>query len=91
MLFLILRWLIRSRAALTRPGLVAGAFAVGYAVFRIFAEFFREPDMQIGFIAGGLTMGMILSLPLLVFGLWIVVRASRLGPRTPTKAGGDAC
>ncbi|PTM92649.1 prolipoprotein diacylglyceryl transferase [Mycoplana dimorpha] len=62
--------------ALKRPGFVTGLFVAGYAICRIFVEFFREPDVQIGYLFGGwLTMGMILSLPMLALGLWAMVRA----------------
>ena len=40
-------------------------------------EFFREPDAQLGFISGWLTMGMILSLPLIAIGLWLLARSRR--------------
>src|ERR1700730_5881925 len=56
------------RGALTRPGLIGGLFVGGYGLARIVSEFFREPDAQLGFLAGGLTMGMLLSLPMLVVG-----------------------
>jgi phosphatidylglycerol---prolipoprotein diacylglyceryl transferase len=55
--------------ALKRPGLVSSTFAVVYGVLRIFCESFREPDAQLGFLWGGLTMGMLLSIPLIVVGL----------------------
>ena len=61
--------------ALPRPGLVDRRFAIGYAVARIVGEFFREPDAQIGFLWGGLTMGMILSLPLMLFGIGLIAIA----------------
>jgi phosphatidylglycerol:prolipoprotein diacylglycerol transferase len=48
-----------------------------YGVFRIFVEFFRQPDVQIGFLPGGVTMGQILSLPMIVAGVWLIVRAVR--------------
>ena len=73
-LFLVLRFLTHSRHALAHPGRVAGSFALGYGSFRIFVEFFREPDVQIGFLPGGLTMGMVLSLPLAALGLWLILR-----------------
>ncbi|MBM3523845.1 MAG: prolipoprotein diacylglyceryl transferase, partial [Alphaproteobacteria bacterium] len=43
-LFVVLMWLERARAARFRPGLIGGAFLVGYALARIVCEFFREPD-----------------------------------------------
>lgn len=53
-----------------KPGTLICWLAVFYGVFRIFAEFFREPDVGIGFLAGGwLTMGMLLSLPMVIGGL----------------------
>ena len=46
-----------------------GIFAIGYGVARIVCEFFREPDPQLGFLFGGATMGMLLSLPLIAAGI----------------------
>jgi phosphatidylglycerol:prolipoprotein diacylglycerol transferase len=66
--------------ALRRPGLVIGLFAVGYAAARIFAEFFREPDAHIGLLWGGLTLGMLLSLPLMLAGFGFVAHALRRAP-----------
>ncbi len=76
-LFLILRWLTHRRFALRRPGLVSGVFALGYGSARIMVEFFREPDGHIGFLAGGLTMGMALSLPMVAVGIGLVAWAAR--------------
>ncbi len=57
---------------------VSGFFLAGYGCFRFLAEFFREPDGQIGFIAGEwLTMGMLLSLPMVLAGLVIMAFAYR--------------
>jgi len=62
-----------------RPGLLTGTFCMGYGAARIAGEFFREPDSFMGFLlgTGWLTMGMLLSLPVLLFGLWLIVRAQR--------------
>jgi phosphatidylglycerol---prolipoprotein diacylglyceryl transferase len=78
-LLVILHVLIR-RGALQRPGLVTGAFAIGYAVMRSFCELFREPDVQLGFIWRGTTMGMLLSVPLLLAGIGLVAYALRRQP-----------
>ncbi len=75
-LFIVLALLVRA-GALKRPGLIIGAFAVGYAIARTFCEFFREPDVQLGFLWGGMTMGMLLSLPLLLVGLGFIALALR--------------
>jgi phosphatidylglycerol:prolipoprotein diacylglycerol transferase len=48
---------------------------MGYGAFRIVAEFFREPDVQLGFLFGGVTMGQILSVPLVLAGLFLVFYA----------------
>ena len=54
--------------ALKRPGLILGSFIALYALARIVGEFFREPDPQLGFLWGGLTMGMLLSVPMIIAG-----------------------
>ena len=79
-LFLVLL-LARRMGALKRPGLATGIFAIGYGVARIACEFFREPDAQLGFLFGGATMGMLLSLPLIAAGIGFLVHALR----TPAK------
>jgi phosphatidylglycerol:prolipoprotein diacylglycerol transferase len=70
-LFFALRLAIQF-GALARPGLLAGLFALGYALARIACEFFREPDPQLGFLIGGATMGMLLSLPLVAAGIILI-------------------
>lgn len=78
MLFFVVMVAIFVFKASKRPGLVAGIFGIGYAVSRIAVEFVRLPDAQIGYLFGGwLTMGMVLSLPILVAGLLLVLYASR--------------
>jgi phosphatidylglycerol:prolipoprotein diacylglycerol transferase len=88
-LFIILGLLIRG-GALKRPGLILGSFIFFYAIARIIGEFFREPDAQLGFLWGGLTMGMLLSVPMIIAGLIIIVMAWRRPPRSqdlvPAKA-----
>jgi len=58
-----------------RRGLLTGIFLTGYGLARIGVEYFREPDAFLGYFAGGLTMGQILSLPVLGFGLFLMIRA----------------
>lgn len=82
-LFILLYVAIRL-GALRRGGLVAGLFGVGYGVARIVCEFFREPDPQLGFLFGGATMGMLLSLPLIAAGLALILHALR--QRAPVPA-----
>ncbi len=83
LLFILLFLLIRA-GALKRPGFIIGAFAIGYAIARSFCEFFREPDPQLGYLWGGLTMGMLLSLPLLLAGIAFMAAALRHEPARRT-------
>jgi phosphatidylglycerol:prolipoprotein diacylglycerol transferase len=73
-LFIVLGVLVRADA-LKRPGIIAGAFALGYGVARIICELFREPDAQLGFLWGGLTMGMLLCIPLMLAGIAVLIVA----------------
>ena len=81
LLFIILAGMTRM-GALKRPGLILGSFIAIYAFARIASEFFREPDPQLGFLWGGLTMGMLLSVPMILAGAILIVAAWR---RTPTN------
>jgi phosphatidylglycerol:prolipoprotein diacylglycerol transferase len=84
----VLLWLVWRRGAFKRPGLVLGTFLAGYGIARFAVEFLRQPDaqfispgnplglaMQVG--GWGLTMGQILSLPMIALGLWFMRRAYR--------------
>lgn len=74
LLFVVLGLCVRG-GALKRPGIVTGVFCIGYAMARIFSEFFREPDPQLERLSHGLTMGMVLSAPILVAGVVLMVYA----------------
>ncbi len=76
LLFLLLQWIATRTPALKKPGQVAGIFACGYGAARIFSELFREPDANLGYLTGGwLTMGMLLSFPVVIAGIWAIWRA----------------
>ena len=86
LLALVLLWLAFRRGWFKRPGALMGVFLVGYGIARFVVEFFRQPDAQfvsegnpIGLafqVAGyGLTMGQLLSLPMIVVGLWFAFRS----------------
>lgn len=90
----VLLWLAFLRGWLKTPGRIAAMFFAGYGAARFFVEFFRQPDAQFqgpGNPLGlawhlngyGLTMGQILSLPMIVIGLWLVLRKR---PGTPDPA-----
>src|SRR5258705_194992 len=80
LLFTILAVMIRL-GALKRPGLILGSFIAIYGFARIIGEFFREPDPQLGFLWDGLTMGMLLSVPMIIAGAIIIVVAWRRKPQ----------
>ena len=82
----LLLWLVWRRGALKRPGLITGLFLAGYGLSRFVVEFFRQPDAQfvtpgnplgLAWQLGdyGLTMGQLLSLPMIALGLWFAFRA----------------
>jgi phosphatidylglycerol---prolipoprotein diacylglyceryl transferase len=75
-LFTVLAIMIRT-GALKRPGLILGSFIMLYGLARITGECFREPDPQLGFLWGGLTMGMLLSIPMVIVGAIMVSMAWR--------------
>jgi len=77
LLFLILLFAATRTKARTHSGLISGLFLAGYATARMIGECFREPDAYLGFFAGGITMGQILSLPMLAAGLFLIWRARR--------------
>jgi phosphatidylglycerol---prolipoprotein diacylglyceryl transferase len=84
LLFAVLTIMVRM-GALRRPGLILGSFIAVYAFGRIASEFFREPDPQLGFLWGGLTMGMLLSVPMIIVGVILMVRAWRREATAPIQ------
>jgi phosphatidylglycerol:prolipoprotein diacylglycerol transferase len=82
LLFVIL-WSYASRH---RPmGAVSGLFLLGYGTLRFAAEYTREPDNFLGYLAGGLTMGQWLSMPMIAVGLMMMIWAyRRAGKAEPT-------
>jgi phosphatidylglycerol:prolipoprotein diacylglycerol transferase len=80
LLFIVLRILTHGSKSLRRPGLTGGAFIAGYGVARILIEFVREPDAQLGYLIGPLTMGMLLSLPMVLVGFAAIVAALKRQP-----------
>jgi phosphatidylglycerol:prolipoprotein diacylglycerol transferase len=76
-LFLLLRFLTHHQKRLRMPAFVAGAFAAFYGSARVVIELFRVPDPQLGYLAGPLTMGMLLSLPMIAFGVFLMAWSTR--------------
>jgi phosphatidylglycerol:prolipoprotein diacylglycerol transferase len=76
-LFVLLFVLARYTRALERPGFLGGVFLAGYGVARVVGEIFRQPDAHLGFLAFGATMGQLLSVPVLLAGVYLMARAER--------------
>lgn len=76
-LFAVMLWYGTKPRHPEARGSLSGIFLIGYSLARITAEFFREPDAHLGFLAGGITMGQLLCLPMLALGLGLVVRGRR--------------
>ena len=78
-LFVVLFFLRRREAVRRRAGLLTGVFLAGYGIARTIAELFRQPDVHLGFLSGGTTMGQWLSAPMVAAGIYLMVRARREG------------
>lgn len=75
LLGLVMLWLANRPRRPEQAGRLAGAFLVGYGLCRFLVELVREPDAQLGYLVGGLTMGQLLSLPMIALGLLLLLRA----------------
>jgi len=81
-LFILLAIAAQQPSIRTRRGLLTGLFLIGYAVARSVCELFREPDSYLGYVLGGvISMGQVLSFPMLLAGLGMAVYAFRVPPR----------
>ena len=69
-LFLILNYLYRKKVFIN-PGVISSIFLILYSIFRIIIEYFREPDIQLGYLIFNLTMGQIVSIIFLIFGIYL--------------------
>jgi phosphatidylglycerol:prolipoprotein diacylglycerol transferase len=83
LLLLVVLGIVAQTGGFTRPGLLTGLALAGYGLARVPMEFFREPDPDIEQLAHGLTMGMVLSFPMVAVGIALVIY-SALGAREPT-------
>ena len=72
MLFIIMYLLMNMSNFFNKKGLMTGCFMFLYGIFRFFVEFFREPDLHIGYLYFDLSMGQLLSLPMIIIGLWLI-------------------
>ncbi|MCC7305820.1 MAG: prolipoprotein diacylglyceryl transferase [Alphaproteobacteria bacterium] len=76
-LFAVLCALAHLKQVRSRPGFLTGMFLMDYAFFRMVAEHFREPDSYLGFIWSGISMGQILSVPMMALGACVIAYALR--------------
>ncbi len=84
-LFFVLRFATHRIGVLNRPGTNIGLFLAGYGFARIVVEFFREPDSHIGYLAGDfLTMGMILSTPMVLGGILLIWHSADRAGQLPS-------
>jgi phosphatidylglycerol:prolipoprotein diacylglycerol transferase len=88
-LFCLLRWATHRRHWLNRRGVVMGLFLTGYGLIRIGLENVREPDSYMPNFPLGLTMGMMLSAPMVLIGAWLVWRGLK-EPLPPLIAAEEA-
>ena len=75
--FLLLFYVANFTSLKARTGLLSGIFVCCYGAARIGVENFREPDVQIGYLFGGITTGQLLSLPMIIIGIFIIIIAAR--------------
>ena len=84
----VILWLVWRRGALKFPGSIMGVFFAGYGIGRFIVEFFRQPDAEfitVGNPLGlalqtggyGFTMGQLLSIPMILIGIWFILRARK--------------
>tara|TARA_Y100001960_G_C14461907_1_gene722484 strand:- start:15 stop:824 length:810 start_codon:yes stop_codon:yes gene_type:complete len=71
-LFVLINFLALKKKLLNKTGYISGLFLILYSVFRIFAENFREPDKHLGYFLNYFSMGTILSILTLLFGLLVI-------------------
>lgn len=76
-LFTLLCIALHIKPLRDRPGFLSGVFLAGYGVFRSIGEIFREPDFYLGPVLGSLSMGQVLSVPMILCGIYLMVRAFR--------------
>lgn len=90
-LFFVLWFLFWKTGARHQPGKLVGTFLVGYGLSRFTIEFFRQPDDHLGLLWFDMSMGQLLTIPMLIGGLWLIGTAKgRAGGTKPAPAEADA-
>jgi len=85
LLFIVL-FAAERAGARRHPGILTGLFLAGYALARMSGELFRQPDVQLGFLIFGTTMGQLLSIPVLIAGIILIAWARRQPPVGPAAS-----
>jgi len=76
-LLVVLHLVWRRESLRTKPGVISGAFLIGYGLSRVIVEFFRQPDAYLGYLYGGATMGQLLSIPMILAGMALIAYAKK--------------
>jgi phosphatidylglycerol---prolipoprotein diacylglyceryl transferase len=76
-LFIILALLANKPSIRNRPGTLTGVFLLGYAIARAIVELFRQPDAHLGILSAGMTMGQWLSIPMILGGIYLILRSRK--------------
>lgn len=76
-LLVVLHLVWRRDNLRTKPGVISGAFLIGYGLSRVIVEFYRQPDAHLGYLWGGATMGQLLSIPMILAGMALIAYAKK--------------
>ena len=76
-LLVVLHLVWRRESLRTKPGVISGAFLIGYGLSRVIVEFYRQPDAHLGYLWGGATMGQLLSIPMILAGMALIAYAKK--------------
>ena len=79
LLFLVLNFLMARTNARKLPGMLVGIFFAWYGVSRYLIEFVRVPDAHLGKLWDAISMGQLMSLPMIAFGLWLIASSLKRG------------
>mgnify|MGYP002844868651 CR=1 FL=1 len=79
----VIMLMLLRRGWLKQHGRVTGVLLAGYGVTRSMIEFVREPDAQIGLVLNSISMGQLLSVPMIIFGVYLIIHRPAL-PGRPT-------
>ena len=76
-LLVVLHLVWRRESLRSKPGVISGAFLIGYGLSRVIVEFYRQPDAHLGYLWGGATMGQLLSIPMILAGMALIAYAKK--------------